>query len=180
MKTQACTFFSIVQIFTASVNCTWQPCANSLIIDHQTLICPIIASTFVIWHIMYVCLTDLQITDARSNLFPGAVEYHGCLAPVLWQPSILEAGAAMPILRTPSDKFHQQIQKLSLYKLVNPLCHLHPGYGWPSLSEDKTEVTIPNPTYFMHPFVYWLCCFHRTAWCRVVHLGKGMQNWSIR
>ena len=121
MKTQACTFFSIVQNSKASVNRTWQPCANSLIIDHQTLICPIIASTFVIWHIMYVCLTDLQITDARSNLFPGAVEYHGCLAPVLWQPSILEAGAAMPILRTPSDKFPSANSKTLTLQASQPI-----------------------------------------------------------
>ena len=42
----------------ASGNHTWQPYANSLIIDHWTLTCPIIASTLVIWQIMYVCLTD--------------------------------------------------------------------------------------------------------------------------
>ena len=32
-------------------------------------------STFMIWQIMYVCLTGLQITDARSNLFPGDIKY---------------------------------------------------------------------------------------------------------
>ena len=40
-------------------------------------------STFMIWQIMYDCLTGLQITDARSKLFPRATENHGCLAPVL-------------------------------------------------------------------------------------------------
>ena len=30
-----------------------------------------------------------RTADTRSNLFPGAVEYHGCIAPVLWQPFAL-------------------------------------------------------------------------------------------
>ena len=45
-------FFSIFQKSTVSGNHTWQPSANSLRIDHQTLTCPIIASTFVIWQIL--------------------------------------------------------------------------------------------------------------------------------
>ena len=38
---------------------------------------------YVIWQTLLVCLTGSISTEARSYLFPGAPERHGCIALVI-------------------------------------------------------------------------------------------------
>ena len=127
---------------------------------------------------MYVCLTDLQITDARSNLFPGAVEYHGCLAPVLWQLSIF--------LAVPLWIQHKMLISIKVFTCGKVFRHLCPAHDcWSTYTSSSFVLVVFSDiskfNFLISEFTWGTklrCWFEVTPGTLMLSRSPNYQNWN--